>query len=122
MAFAAQVCGGMGAGAISTTIIAVLTSLYPEQREDIMGYFEAAVGLGFLMGPLIGAGLYALGGYTLPFFGLGCLYVLLMPIIIYVAGLVQKAEVEQAADKILTADGDKLDDSLQSTETQTKAE
>ena len=87
-----------------------------------MGYFEVAVSLGFLMGPLIGAGLYALGGYTLPFFGLGCLYVLLMPIIIYVAGLVQQAEVEQAADKKLTADGDKQDESLQSIETQTKAE
>ena len=89
VAFAAQVCGGMGAGLNSTASLAVLTSHYPEQREDIMGYFEAAVGLGFMMGLLIGAGLYALGGYTLPFFGLGCLFVLMMPIIIYVAGLIQ---------------------------------
>ena len=62
MAFAAQVCGGMGAGLNSTASMAVLTSLYPEQREEIMGYFEGAIGLGFLMGLLIGAGLYALGG------------------------------------------------------------
>ena len=123
MAFAAQVCGGMGAGLNSTASLAVLTSHYPEQREDIMGYFEAAVGLGFLLGPLIGAGLYALGGYTLPFYGLSFLYVLLMPMLIYVAGLVQQAEVEQAAEqKQLTADGDKHDYSLLATGAQSDAE
>ena len=96
LAFVAQVCGGMGAGLNSTASLAVLTSHYPEQREDIMGYFEAAVGLGFLLGPLIGAGLYALGGFTVPFYGLSLLYILLMPLLIYVAYLVEQAEADQA--------------------------
>ena len=87
-----------------------------------MGYFEAAVGLGFLLGPLIGAGLYALGGYTLPFYGLSVLYVLLMPALIYVAGLVQQAEAEQAATKKLNGDGAKNDYSLLTNGAQSDAE
>ena len=94
LAFVAQVCGGMGAGLNSTASLAVLNSHYPEQREDIMGYFEAAVGLGFLLGPLIGAGLYSLGGFTVPFYGLSLLYILLMPLLVYVAYLVEQAEAE----------------------------
>ena len=122
IAFAAQVCGGMGDGINSTASISVLTSLYPEQREKIMAYFELAVGLGFLLGPLIGAGLYALGGYTLPFFGMSCLFFLLMPLLIYVAGLVEQAEAEKAEDKKHSADSDKNDYSLQYTGAQSKAE
>ena len=57
-----------------------------------MGMFEAATGLGFLIGPLIGAGLYSLGGYILPFYGLSAIFIVFLPLLIYVAGLVEKRE------------------------------
>ena len=57
-----------------------------------MGLFEAATGLGFLFGPLIGAGLYSIGGYILPFYGLSAVYIVFLPLIIYTAGLVEKNE------------------------------
>lgn len=57
-----------------------------------MGLFEAATGLGFLFGPLIGAGLYSLGGYILPFYGLSMVYIMLLPLIIYVARRVYEVE------------------------------
>ena len=57
-----------------------------------MSLFEAATGLGFLLGPLIGAGLYSIGGYILPFYGLSIVYIVMMPLIIYIGNKVQKAE------------------------------
>ena len=70
-----------------------------------MSLFEASTGLGFLFGPLIGAGLYSIGGYILPFYGLSMVYILLLPLIVYIARLVEKAEVtqsNQAAEIIAT--------------------
>ena len=89
LAFVAQVCGGLGAGLNSTASLAVLTSHYPKEREEIMGYFEAATGLGFLLGPLIGAGLYTVGGYTLPFYGLSLIYIMFMPLLVNVAQMIE---------------------------------
>ena len=54
--------------------------------------FEAATGLGFLFGPLIGAGLYSLGGYILPFYGLSMAYIVMLPMIFYVARMVEQLE------------------------------
>jgi len=68
-----------------------------------MSLFEAATGLGFLLGPLIGAGLYSLGGYILPFYGLSVIYIIILPVIIYIGNLVQKVEEQaeaQAADAL----------------------
>ena len=59
-----------------------------------MGYFEAAAGLGFLLGPLIGAALYSIGGYTLPFYGLSVLYLVFMPLLIYVTKIIEQVEEE----------------------------
>lgn len=62
-----------------------------------MGLLEAATGLGFLFGPLIGSGLYSIGGYLLPFYGLSAIYIVFLPLIIYVAGLVEQKEKTMAA-------------------------
>ena len=96
LGFIGQVCGGLGSGLVSTSSLAVLTSHYPEQREKIMGLFEAATGLGFLFGPLIGSGLYSLGGYILPFYGLSMAYIVMLPLILYVARMVEQLEAESS--------------------------
>ena len=70
IAFVAQICGGIGAGLNTTTSLAILTSMYPDEREKMMGLFEAATGLGFLFGPMIGSAFYSIGGYIAPFFGI----------------------------------------------------
>jgi MFS family permease len=95
IAFVAQICGGIGAGLNSTSSLAVLTSHYPNEREKIMSLFEASTGLGFLFGPLIGAGLYSIGGYILPFYGLSMIYIVFLPLIVYIAKLVEHAESAQ---------------------------
>ena len=41
---------------------------------------------------MIGAGLYSLGGYILPFYGLTMAYIVMLPLIIYVARMVEQLE------------------------------
>ena len=48
-----------------------------EDREKNLGMFRAATGLGGLVSPLLGAGLYYFGGFFLVFLvnGIGCLII-----------------------------------------------
>ena len=59
--------GGIGAGANSTASMAILSSMGSKKREKHIGWGEAACGIGLLFGPLMGAGLYNIGGYVMPF-------------------------------------------------------
>jgi len=72
MAFVFQVIGGIGNGISTTSTLAILSS-YKEQRQEYIGYFEIISGVGTLLGPIIGAGLYEIGGFQAPFFGIGAL-------------------------------------------------
>lgn len=49
---------------------------------------EIFTGAGFMVGPIIGSGLYSLGGYTMPFIVSGTLNLLIAPL---VYGYVQKS-------------------------------
>eukprot|EP00357_Protocruzia_adherens_P021960 CAMPEP_0114989312 /NCGR_PEP_ID=MMETSP0216-20121206/10126_1 /TAXON_ID=223996 /ORGANISM="Protocruzia adherens, Strain Boccale" /LENGTH=392 /DNA_ID=CAMNT_0002352273 /DNA_START=71 /DNA_END=1246 /DNA_ORIENTATION=+ len=62
---------GVGSGITMTSTYAILSSLYPETLEEAMGHFQAAAGLGIMLGPLIGYVFYNLGGFFLPFAILG---------------------------------------------------
>ena len=55
--------GGIGAGANSTSSMAILSSFDKDEREQYIGWVEAGFGVGLLFGPIIGAGLYTLGGF-----------------------------------------------------------
>jgi MFS transporter, DHA1 family, multidrug resistance protein len=46
---------GVGAGCSMTAAPAILLSENPDSAEKVIGYFEAASGIGFLAGPVIGA-------------------------------------------------------------------
>jgi len=54
--------------------MAILSSMGPASREKYIGWGEAACGLGLLLGPLMGAVLYDIGGYVLPFATFGKFY------------------------------------------------
>jgi MFS family permease len=61
------VLGGIGGGANATASMAILSSMGSKQREKYIGWGEAACGIGLLFGPLLGAALYDIGGYVMPF-------------------------------------------------------
>ena len=71
LSFLAQILGGLGAGANATSSMAILSSFDRHEREQYIGWVEAAFGIGLLFGPLIGAGLYTFGGYVVPFVTFG---------------------------------------------------
>jgi MFS family permease len=53
----------------------ISTNFFPEHKDAMVGYIEAVTGVGLILGPLIGSGLYALGGYRFIFFSFGSLFV-----------------------------------------------
>lgn len=44
----------------------MLSSLFPEKVSIYVAWVELALGIGLILGPAIGTGLYALGGYAFP--------------------------------------------------------
>lgn len=77
----AQSIGGIGAGINTTCGLAIITNNSPEDREFNLGIFEAGAGFGLLLGPLIGTALYAAGGYIAPFWFIGTICVILIPLL-----------------------------------------
>jgi len=64
--------------------MAILSSMDSKQRDKYIGWGEAAVGLGMLLGPVIGGLLYEIGGYTMPFAIFAIIYVVMYPYIAWV--------------------------------------
>ena len=56
---------------MNTSSSLALLSSYEDRRDEYIGYIEVCGGLGALIGPMIGSGLYYLFGYMGPFLGLG---------------------------------------------------
>lgn len=83
LSLVAQVFGGIGAGANQTASLAILSSFESTEREQYIGWIEAANGVGLLFGPLLGAVLYGLGGFQAPFFTFATLYVASYPFIYF---------------------------------------
>ena len=79
-----QIFGGTGTGFICTISFAIISSFDQSEREKIIGYYEGAYGLGLLIGPILGALLYELGGFSLPFLFFGCFYLIFYPIVTYI--------------------------------------
>jgi MFS family permease len=83
LSFAAQTLGGIGAGAISTSTMSILSSFKKDEREKYIGLMEAVVGLGFLAGPIMGSFLYTLGGFSTPFLFQASVFLVSYPFISY---------------------------------------
>jgi MFS family permease len=62
---------GLGSGINSTSSMAIITTHYKKDRERMIGIMQSAAGVGLLMGPFVGAILYQIGGYMLPFIANG---------------------------------------------------
>ena len=44
----------------------MLSSLFPDKVSIYVARVELALGVGLMLGPAIGTGLYAMGGYAIP--------------------------------------------------------
>lgn len=83
LSYILRIFNGLSQAACWCSIIAILMSLFPNNVASIMGWTEVFTGVGFTMGPAIGAGLYSFGGFSLPFWVVGgsCLILALMTIL-----------------------------------------
>ena len=94
VSFASQAAGGIGAGALATSSMAVLGSFPHDEREKYIGWIEAANGIGLLFGPLTGALLYNIGGYQAPFIAMATLLMIAFPIITLQFSRCQEEQLE----------------------------
>lgn len=67
---------GFSSSLIQTTMYSISANFYPDNKDAMIGYIEAVTGIGLIMGPIIGSGLYALGGYQFIFYSFGSLFIL----------------------------------------------
>ena len=81
LSFLAQTLGGAGGGSNQVATLALVSSWEKEEREQNIGIMEASYGVGMLIGPMIGAFLYSIGGYQAPFFFFAMVYFFTLPCI-----------------------------------------
>lgn len=79
LSFIGQAVGGAGSGLASTANLAIISSFSSQEREKFFGYLEAANGIGLLIGPILGAFLYGIGGFALPFLFFAVVQVISFP-------------------------------------------
>mmetsp|Transcript_12954 Transcript_12954/g.18903 ORF Transcript_12954/g.18903 Transcript_12954/m.18903 type:complete len:445 (-) Transcript_12954:47-1381(-) len=65
---------GVGGSALLTSCFAVLSNIYSDEVETKIGIMETCGGVGLIVGPLIGAFLYFVGGYTFVFLSYAVLF------------------------------------------------
>lgn len=51
---------------------AIVGYLFPKNIASVVAVLEIFAGLGLMVGPVIGGSLYEIGGFSLPFFAMGC--------------------------------------------------
>ena len=59
---------GFGDAGSSTAIFSIIGSEYAEKQELFFGYFESAVGVGLMLGPIMGQLLYNALGFEYTFY------------------------------------------------------
>eukprot|EP00743_Colponemidia_sp_Colp-15_P007392 GILK01007985.1.p1 GENE.GILK01007985.1~~GILK01007985.1.p1 ORF type:complete len:458 (-),score=61.49 GILK01007985.1:153-1490(-) len=62
---------GLGAACAATAQFAIVAAEFPAHLGTVMGVLETCSGLGMMVGPVVGGGLYQGGGFMLPFLVLG---------------------------------------------------
>jgi MFS family permease len=83
--FAARILQGIGFTFIQVTCLSIAATFYPKHRARLIGLLEAAAGGGMMLGPLIGTGLFTVGGYVFMLSALGVVFIVmgvLMPFIL----------------------------------------
>lgn len=84
LCFIVRATEAIGVAAFSTASYTYIMYVFPDDIGTAFGLTETCVGIGMSLGPAVGAGLYALGGYGLPFYVLGTFVLLNIPLCWYV--------------------------------------
>ena len=82
IAIISRIFQGVARSAYSTATFSSISVIYPSSMQKKIGYTESVSGLGMMLGPLLGSGLYSLGGYPTPFFCFAGIFLLMFPVTI----------------------------------------
>ena len=66
---------GTSSAIISATMYSICANFYPSRTQRLIGYMNAAEGLGSSIGPAVGSVLYIIGGYKFMFLTIGCIFI-----------------------------------------------
>ncbi|XP_063230677.1 MFS-type transporter SLC18B1-like [Bacillus rossius redtenbacheri] len=78
--FLVRILEALGASAYATASFVFVVSIFPDNIGSVLGILETFVGLGMSVGPALGGLLYSVGGFGLPFYSLGVIMVVFVPI------------------------------------------
>ncbi|GLV39155.1 hypothetical protein CBL_06206 [Carabus blaptoides fortunei] len=70
----------LGASAYSTASYVLIVNIFPDHIGTVRGTLETFVGLGMSAGPAIGGFLFSLGGFGLPFYVVGLISLVIIPL------------------------------------------
>lgn len=70
--------------------------MFPDEKEKYIGVLEAGIGIGMLAGPIMGAVLYTIGGYIMPFWTTAGICLAMYPMLITTVNKIKEME-----DKLL---------------------
>lgn len=95
--------GGIADVAAWGAVLAILLKVFPEKYASILSWTETFFGLGYMLGPALGALLYDLGGFTLPFLVVGSVGFVVATSLVFSMPTV-KAEVREATKTLTLTD------------------
>ena len=67
---------GIGLAMMWGSCIGILLNIFPNKVDRTFSWTESAYSIGYLIGPAVGAGLYEVGGFMLPFLVIGTLIII----------------------------------------------
>lgn len=74
---------GMGTAMAWSSVLGILMQIFPNKVAKIMSWTQTCFGLGYMLGPGVGAWLYELGGFKLPFWVVGAVSTILSIILAF---------------------------------------
>jgi MFS family permease len=60
LSFLSRFIGGVGSSCLFVTVTTIFASDFPDQIQVMIGRMEACIGLGLIIGPMLGTGLYSI--------------------------------------------------------------
>jgi len=74
---------GLGTAMSWSAALGMLMKIFPNKVARIMSWTQTCFGLGYMLGPAVGAALYEAGGFMLPFFSIGGLSTVLSIAVVF---------------------------------------
>ncbi|RXG59967.1 MFS-type transporter SLC18B1 [Armadillidium vulgare] len=76
LSFAIRIVEALGNAAFLTASFSLIAREFPQSVGATFAALETCFGIGLIVGPTLGGGLYEIGGYSLPFLALGSVLVI----------------------------------------------